>query len=349
MSNLRARVKAEGNPLIDGDTVTFVWDGKKAPYLHLETNNFRPVELENVATKLWVHTIKLPSDAYIEYNFAKKKNKPKSIVVDPYNSKTTDTGVGHDNHYFSMPDRIHTPLIKKRKGIDKGTVTKHALDLGIIGAGISRDVWLYAPVATEPVPLLVVLDGKDYYERGKIVQIVDNLIADGKIEPIALAMIDNAGAYRMAEYNQNESIPMMLDWSLLPLAKKHLNLIDTKDAHGAYGILGASMGGLMALYIGLRMPDIFGKVISQAGAFFTYQDGREALIHLMVDLLPPAPIKIWQDCGIYDWLHPVNVDMLERLQRKDYDVTYVEHSGGHNYTSWRDLLPSALETMFGVS
>ncbi|MEM9952358.1 MAG: alpha/beta hydrolase-fold protein [Chloroflexota bacterium] len=348
MSELLKRLKVESNPLIDDDEVLFVWEGETAPYLHLETNQFQAVEMQRIEPDVWTYQIQLPPEAYIEYNFATEANDPDTIVIDPHNTNVADTGVGHDNHYFKMPHRVHTPYIMERYGIQKGTITDHTINFGLFGSNHERDVWLYQPATDEPVPLLVVLDGKDYMERGKLVTIVDNMIDDGKIQPIALAMIDNAYEHRMIEYNQNETIPVLLHNTLLPLAQKHLNLLDVKDNPSAYGILGASMGGLMALYIGLRMPDIFGKVITQAGAFFTYDDGREALIHVLVDLLPTAPLNIWLDCGIYDFLYDFNRDMRQRLANKGYEVSYAEHAGGHNYTSWRDLLPNALETLFGV-
>lgn len=348
MSELLDRLASEGNPLIDDDDVLFIWEGETAPYLHVETNHFQAVQMQRIEPDVWTYQIQLPSEAYIEYNFATEENDPDTIVEDPHNANVTDTGIGHDNHYFRMPHRVHTPYIMERYGIQKGTVSEHEIHMGILSDGDKREVWLYQPPTDEPVPLLVVLDGRDYMERGKLVTIVDNLIDDGKIQPIALAMIGNAGENRTMEYNQNETIPMILDKKLIPLADKHLNLLDASANKGAYGILGASMGGLMALYIGLRMPDIFGKVISQAGAFFTYEDGREALIHVLVDRLPTQPIEIWLDCGIYDFLYDFNRDMRQRLGTNGYDLSYSEHAGGHNYTSWRDLLPSALETLYGV-
>ena len=41
------------------------------------------------------------------------------------------------------------------------------------------------------MPLLVVYDAQDYLTRGRITQIVDNLIAQGRIEPFAIALLDN--------------------------------------------------------------------------------------------------------------------------------------------------------------
>ncbi|MGJ3240250.1 MAG: alpha/beta hydrolase [Anaerolineae bacterium] len=348
MTDLLARLKTEGNPLIDEGGVLFVWSGDSAPYLHLETELFEAVTMEQHAPDLWIYRLRLPDDAYIEYNFATTANDPDTIVQDPYNPHHVDTGVGHHNHYVTMPACIHTPYRIERQGISAGTVTYHRLSDPRFWQA-PRDLWLYQPPTDQAVPLLVVLDGKDYYERGAITTIVDNLIADGLITPIALALIDNAQTYRMIEYNQNESIPMFLDGLILPFARQHLKLSDPQgEQTGTYGILGASMGGLMALYIGLRMPDIFGKVIAQAGAFFMYENDRPALIHLLVDSLPPPTLQIWLDCGTYDFLYDDNRDMLKRLTERGYQRRYTEHHGGHNYTCWRNLLPDALIYQFGV-
>ena len=60
-----------------------------------------------------------------------------------------------------------------------------------------------------------------------------------------------------------ESTLLFVAAQVLPLARAHLNLLDPAKHPGAYGVLGASMGGLMALYTGLRLPRIFGHVLSQ--------------------------------------------------------------------------------------
>ena len=44
-------------------------------------------------------------------------------------------------------------------------------------------------------------------------------------------------------------------------ASQHLRLINIHDHPGEYGVLGASAGGLMSFYTGLRMSEIFGKVL----------------------------------------------------------------------------------------
>jgi len=353
MSEFIERAKREGTPLLDGNRATFVWEGETAPYLHLESAHWEAVTLSAASDGIWTYSAEFPADAYLEYNYATEASDPETIVLDPFNQRTFDSGIGHLNNFFSMPERIHTPLIERKPDIPQGTVTEYIISgKAFRGAfGLSdpqRPIWLYAPPTNAAVPLLVVYDGKDYQERGKIVEIVDNLIAQGSINPIALLMVENAGDERFNEYLGGETLLFTMVDTLLPLAEENLNLIDPETNPGAYGVLGASMGGLMALYTGLRMPGIFGQVISQAGAFFHDKPNLPMLIKNMVKTMPAAPTKIWQDVGTFDFLLEENRAMHALLQEQGYDVAYREHSDGHNYTAWRDQLPAALTAMFST-
>jgi len=60
-------------------------------------------------------------------------------------------------------------------------------------------------------------------------------------------------------------------------------------------MLGASMGGLMALYSGLRLPDVFGKVLSQSGAFHFKQ--FDTVTVEIVQHFPTRDLQIWLEAG----------------------------------------------------
>jgi enterochelin esterase family protein len=102
----------------------------------------------------------------------------------------------------------------------------------------------------------------------------------------------------------------------------------------------------MALYSGLRLPTIFGKVISQSGAFGFDMEGSESVIYDLVRGYEQRPTKIWMDVGRYEWLLTANRKMHGLLDAQGYAPIYREYSGGHNYTSWRNEVVLALEAMF---
>lgn len=338
-------------PWIKDDQVTFVWNTtektEKPPFLIGDFNDWGargtgdPITLTQSAPKQWTYTRQFPLDAYIEYKFTHDPQDPKAGALDPQNPRKVSNGMGKFNNYLRMP---HSRATLLQRGVKRGQVTQHTIRSFFL-PDRERTVWLYQPPVDTPAPLMVVYDGRDYLRRGKLPEVIDQLIAQGAIPPIALAMIDHGKKSRYFEYNNSEMTLGILLEGVFPLAQRELRLTEP----GAYGVIGASMGGLMALYTGLRFPQIFSRVISQSGAFLMKPRGPmvEGLIDYLLRSQPTLPLKIWQDVGTYEWLLESNRALHTTLQTRGYDVTYREFNAGHNYTAWRDQLPEALQTTFG--
>ncbi len=344
---LLERAEREGTPLIDGETVTFLWRGTHAPRLIGDFNNWgwgqgSPIELIQIAPEVWIHGLRLPRDAYIEYIYMQDGQR----VRDPLNRHTVTNGLGAFNHFFRMPDSMPTPLVKVKPGVPRGNVTSFSVPGDHVIVGAERTVHLYQPPTSEPVPLLVVFDGQDYLHRAHLNAIVDNLIAEGAVRPLALALVHHGGQARLVEYMCNDSTISFLLRAVLPLARQHLNLLDIHEFPGAYGVLGASLGGLMALYTALRAPEVFGHVLSQSGSFRNPQADHAAVLFDLIQCCEVKPLHIWMDVGRYEWLANANREMRDLLQGKGYDVTYREYPGEHNYTSWCDDIWWGLEALF---
>lgn len=343
-AQLVERLERSGNPLIEADAAIFVWKGETAPHLVCDLHDWEenPRPLQRLSDGVHALRLSLPPDAYLEYAFFDPATGQR--LRDPFNSRRTWDGIGHYNHYFYMPAAAPSPLTRPDPAVRRGTVTRHEVPTGDLAAGRKRLVHLYHPPTDGPVPLLVVYDGSDYLRRGRIAVIVDNLIAQKRIRPLALALVQNGGQARMIEYACSEATLGFLLQSVLPLARSQLRLTDPVRHPGAYGVLGASMGGLMAVYTALRLPRIFGRAISQAGAFELGDD--ETILMQMIRHMPKAPVRLWLDVGRMDFLREANRRMQTLLAEKAYSFTYVETGGAHNYTTWRNILGRALETLF---
>lgn len=345
------RAKTEGTPLIDGEQVTFVWAGDSAPVLVGDFNDWEAdtaVPMHQTAPGVWTHSIRLPRNAFMEYAYltdVAKAQTDDGRVLDPFNPRTKWNGMTATQNIFTMPEAMPTPLVKRQRGIRRGTLTRHKVDVEVFAAGKQRDVWLYQPPVDQPVPLLVVYDGRDYLKQACLDAIVDNLIAAGRMAPVAMALLGNGRMARMMEYACSEMTLGFLLTKILPLAQQKLNLIDINENPGAYGIMGASMGGVMSLYTGLRLPHIFGKVLSQSGAFSIM--GVDLVVHELVRDGAVRPLTIWMDVGQFEWLLPTNRQMHDLLLVRGYAVTYREYPAGHNYYAWRDDVAAGLETLFG--
>jgi enterochelin esterase-like enzyme len=352
------RAKESGNPVIHGNEATFIWEGKGPLHLMSDANGWdekskpfkrvspRPASaISSPSGKpLWACSLTLPRDAYLEYTFYDPATRTR--VPDPLNRHSVNNGVGSRNNFFYMPESMPSPFALRRAEVPGGALTNHRVETGLLRDDGEREIYLYRPPVKEPVPLLIVYDGQDYLQRGKLAVIVDNLIAEKRIQPIAMAFLPSGGRWRSVEYACSDATLHWVDQIILPLARAKLNLLDIKKQPGAYGVLGASAGGLMSMYTGLRMPEIFGKVLSQSGV--SALNGRDFAIVDLVKHKHAHAIQIWMDAGRLEFLLEDNRRMSTLLKENNYQVTYREYSGGHNYTAWRDDVWRGLEAMFPV-
>lgn len=337
-----------GTPLFDGNRAIFIWKGKAPPQIVGDFNNWSKEEnlaFEAQGEEVWAASLELPLDAYMEYAFWDGDQRR----IDPFNRRKIRNIEGW-NSYFYMPEGRKTTLINKRMGVPRGKITSERISTGFHALSPKlttemRKVYFYQPPVEQPVPLLVVFDGKEYLQRVRLPTMIENLVAQGRMAPVALAMIENAGKFRFMEYLTNEATIGFLVDNLIPAAQEKLNLVDIHKSPGAYGLLGASMGGLISLYCGIRMPQIFGKVLAQSGAYTL--DDFDTLIWDLIRWQDKLSVKIWMDAGKFEWLLDCNRRMATLLAEKGYAVAYHEFNGYHNYPVWRDDLWRGLEWIFG--
>lgn len=342
-ANLLDRARRETTPLIDGCTVTFVWAGDSVPKICGEFNgwgNTGPTDLQPAGDGIWSLTVEVPNDAYIEYSFMNGETH----LVDPYNPRRITNGLGSYNNFFAMPGAGPAPDNRAKRGIPHGKVTAEVLngDWSVVGG--KRRVHFYQPPVSEPCPLVLVWDGQDYLRRARIARLVDNLIQAELIRPIALAMPEHGWQARTIEYGCSDVTLAFVEYVVLPRARQLLNLVDPSDDPGGYGVLGASMGGLMALYTGLRMPTLFGRVFSQSGAFSA--PGHDYVVWDLVRAANPDSLAIYLDVGTMEYLIDANRYMRDLLAERGFNFIYREYHGGHNYTCWSRDLAAGLEFLF---
>ncbi|WP_223642026.1 alpha/beta hydrolase-fold protein [Corallococcus sp. EGB] len=340
---LEARARQERTPLIDGDTATFVWKGPRPVFLQGDFQDWRgaPLPLERVGKGLWTRSLALPEDAYVEYALQDAKGRR---LRDAFNPRRSDNGFGDFNHCFWMPKGEATALGRRVRGVPKGRVTRHQVETHEWAMGSKRAVALYAPPVRGPVPLMVVLDGDDYLKRVQLPTMVDNLIAAGRMRPVAMAFVSNGGPARTLEYTCSEATVGFLEQHVLSLAREHLSLVDERRTPGAHAVLGSSLGGLMALFVAQRLPGVFGRVLSQSGAFSI--DGNDLVVFDLARRTGQPPLHVWMDCGRFEGLQDGNQRLRPILDAAGHRVSYRPYSGGHNYPAWQTSLPAGLEEIF---
>jgi enterochelin esterase-like enzyme len=169
--------------------------------------------------------------------------------------------------------------------------------------------------------------------------LTDNLLHERTLPPLAIAFLDNARESRFAEYGCSEALVGFVAQELLPWVSSQVALVPHPGGHC---VLGASLGGLAALWLGVRLPEIFGRVFSQAGGFalgFTKELGVTTILRVG----ERVPLRIYLDCGRFDPLLAANRTMHELLKVRGYEVAYREFNAGHNYPAWREDLTAGLQ------
>jgi enterochelin esterase-like enzyme len=340
-SPLVVQAQAQKTPFISGEQATFVWTGEQVPVLVGDMTGWRPWEavsggqkMEEVGPGAWSCTLTLPPDAYVEYVYLVDGQRS----YDPFNPRRVPNGFGEHNNCFWMPQAPQSPLFRRHRMVPAGTVRQQVFRSMRLAGG-RRNVRLYQPAQEGPYILLLVLDGKDYFQRAKLTTLADNLLHERTLPPLAIAFLDNARESRFAEYGCSEALVGFVAQELLPWVTSQVALVPQTGGHC---VLGASLGGLAALWLGVRLPEIFGRVFSQAGGFALGLT-KELGVTTILRVGERVPLRIYLDCGRFDPLLEANRTMHELLKARGYEVAYREFNAGHNYPAWREDLTAGLQ------
>jgi enterochelin esterase family protein len=262
---------------------------------------------------------------------------------------------------LELPDAPAQPLIEKREGVRRGEVSRQLFASAVMGN--ERRVWAYTPPgydASARYPLLVAFDGGAALTRSFLNRVLDNLIADGRLKPLVAVMVDNAtDTSRNVELPCSEDFARCLETELLPWIAAGYAVSDR--AQDRY-VTGVSYGGLASMWLGWRLPHVFGNVIAQSPSLwwgpgidlekpFGQQAYEPEWLTARYAEAERRPIRIWMEIGLMEppavMIEP-NRRMKALLEAKGYDLTYGEPAGGHDYAMWRGTLPMALEAMLGA-
>jgi enterochelin esterase family protein len=235
-----------------------------------------------------------------------------------------------------------------------------------------RRMTVYTPAGYEdnptrryPVRYLLHGAGGDenaWSELGRAQHILDNLIAQGKAEPMIVVMPNGNGAqkavpgeYENSMYKPSFMNPRTMEGSIEVAFPDLVNWIDSHyrtladKQHRA--IAGLSMGGFHSLYISANNPQMFGYVGLFSAAVSRQGQGENGFIYQDLDRklaqqFSPAPYLYYIAIGRTDFLYKDNVDFRQRLDAKGYKYKYVETDGGHIWKNWRIYLNQFVPQLF---
>ena len=137
-----------------------------------------------------------------------------------------------------------------------------------------------------------------------------------RAEPMIIVGIYNTGKTRIGEYTPTR-VPKLgggradrygkfLLNELMPLIQ---NTYRVELGPNRTGIGGSSLGGLVSLYLGLRMPDVFGKIAALSPSVWWNQ---RVIVRFAQASIPEPRPHIWLDVGTREG--PRVVDDVEKLR-----------------------------------
>ncbi len=241
-----------------------------------------------------------------------------------------------------------------------------------------RDLIVYLPPGyeaskTQPYPVLYMHDGQNIFDgvtsylpgqEWRVDETAEALIAAGKIEPLIIVGIYNAGKDRGDEYtpakDKTYNMGGKADLYGRMLVEEIKPFIDgtyrTLRSAQHTGLGGSSLGGIASLYLGLKHQDVFSRlaVVSPTVWF-----AERHIVHY-VEALPRKPeTRIWLDMGTKEGRNPdeegrsineargLQKILVKKGWKLGEDLKYFEAKGAeHNEGAWAERVESILTFLF---
>ena len=236
--------------------------------------------------------------------------------------------------------------------------------------GINRRMTVYTPAGYETsgkrYPVFYLLHGiggdeEAWITQGRTAQVLDNLIAQGKAQPMIVVMTNGNIAMEAAPletstgYNvPSMGLPKTMEGSFETAFPEIVKFIDktyrTIPQKRSRAIAGLSMGGFHSKFISQNNPDMFNYIglfsaaigVTDANISPIYQDNDKKL----ATLFSKKPALYWIGIGNEDFLFKNNTDYRKFLDEHGYKYTYMETGGGHIWRNWRIYLTEFVPLLF---
>ena len=284
----------------------------------------------------WYYSTSYEADARLDYKLV---INGANWILDPRNPFTCAGGYG-PNSELRMPEYTVPPEISYYANLPHGAIKDTTFQSSHLGN--SRQVRVYLPPGypegSVSYPVVLFHDGLEYLSLCNGNNILDYLIANHLILPLIGVFVPPVD--RTEEYagSKIDNFTDFIIEELMPVidSKYRTNADPSKRA-----MVGASNGGNIALYIGMKHPEIFGKIAAQSSNIL-------ATISSTFATGPKLNLALYIDIGSYDI--PVLIPMVngfkDILQAKDYTFQYREWHEGHSWGNWKGHLKLPLMQFF---
>jgi enterochelin esterase family protein len=347
-------VKKKQIPLVERDSVAFLFKGEAdSVFWQGDFNGWGSLAGGHIfnnrgyrvgKSDIWRMKAAFPPNARIDYKIVLNG---RTWITDPANPNQQWGGSG-PNSELRMPEWKPEVISLNRKEVAKGKLSENVLaNSGNLSYSINYKV--YTPAGYDELaylPVIYVTDGQEYADEkmGAMIHMLDNLIADKTIKPVIAVFIDpreagNAGNNRrMFELPLNDKFVDFITEELIPAVD---STYKTKASADARAIMGTSLGGLNAAYVGVKASDKI-KMLGIHSPSFWYRPQ----IYSMYENSPTLPLKIFMSTGVISDTEEGARRMKAILEKKAYMFEYREINEGHSWGNWRSMIDDILIYFF---
>ena len=256
----------------------------------------------------------------------------------------------------------------KVNDVPHGTVSRIWYDSPTLG--MKRRMTVYTPAGYETsgkrYPVFYLLHGMGGDEEawmalGRTSQIMDNLIAQGKAEPMIVVMTNGNASQEAAPGETsdgfvapNMNLPKTMEGSFETAFPDVVKFIDktyrTQANKKGRAIAGLSMGGFHSMHISKQYPDMFDYVGLFSAAIMPNKDVKSPIYDNLEAKLKTQfakkPSLYYIAIGNKDFLFQANNDYRKMLDEKGYKYEYYETGEGHIWKNWRIYLTEFAPKIF---
>ncbi len=368
----RPRVKS---PVVNQDgTVTFNFYDPSAQRVSVngdfEEIRDQRLDMTKQENGVWTVTTAPLNPELYSYSFSVDGQR----FVDPANSYVNRDINTLSNIFIVSREKGDKGYLYGVHDVPHGTLSRVWYDSPTLGQ--QRRMTVYLPPqydGKKRFPVMYLLHGwggdeTAWGDLGRTSQIMDNLIADGKAEPMIVVMPNGNPTCNAAPgwWHEGMYVPdgnaFRDRQAKASMEESFMDIVNFVDSHymtiakrNGRAVTGLSMGGGHTFGISRLYPGTFDFYGLQSAAIMMAMGGwlnsenpkpNEEYDTQMARLFNSNPKLFWIAIGKDDFLMQQNADLRKYLDSKGYKYEYYENDGGHIWRNWRIYLTMFAQKIF---
>lgn len=301
----------------------------------------KPVEAPN---GVWSIKVPKPGDGAYRYHFVVDGLNVYDPKADATTQQSAVANVATNGETF----------FSYRKDIPHGAVAVRQYESKTLGTTRTMRVWTPAGYekSTAKLPVLYLIHGggdtdTSWPSVGCAGEILDNLLAEGKIKPMIVVM-PNGTIHTQDMMGEVPLFAKDMVTDIIPFIEDNYRVLTDRKNRA---IAGLSMGGMETLEVALNNIDMFNYVWVLSSSFSpgnkaVYDYEREHLKQIAAKINKTWKILAFTQGGPTDIAYNNCKQTLELFDGAGIKYEYNEVPGGHSWTAWRQNLYDLAPRLF---